>query len=113
MSMAHKFSSSRDISCRITVESRPSSRTMFGWPEGHVLSSNEGDDKHFVSQGREESLSETNDHTNFTSSNGSWLVRHFAIQIFGQEIKVAKTVFSNFSLRPPWKWFPWKRSSKG
>ena len=68
MSMAQKFSFSRDVSCRIKVESRPLSRTTLGWPEGQGLGSREGGDGHSVSQG---CLGETNGDMNFTSSN--WL----------------------------------------
>ena len=49
MSMAQKFLFSRDISCKISVESRPLSRTTSRWPEGHGLGSSEGDDDHSVS----------------------------------------------------------------
>ena len=67
MSMA-LFSFLQDISCRGNVESRPLSRTMFWWPEGHDSSSSEGDEGHSVSQGN---LCEMNGDMNFTSSNGS------------------------------------------
>ena len=67
MSMAQKFSFLRDKSCRINVESRPSSRTTFRWPEGHGLGSSEGGDEHSISH---ESSCETNGDMNFTSSNG-------------------------------------------
>ena len=53
MSMAWEFSLSRDAS----IESSPLLKTMFGWPEGHVLSSSEGDNG-------------MNEVTNFTSLNG-------------------------------------------
>ena len=50
MSMAWEFLFSRDAS----IESNPLLKMMFGWPEGHVLSSSEGD-------------GEANRVTNFTS----------------------------------------------
>ena len=78
VSMAQKFSFLRDISCKINVESRPSSRTMFGWPEGHGLSSSEGDDGRSDSQG-----CEMNGEIDFTSSTRLWLGLCFAIGIFG------------------------------
>ena len=53
MFVAQEFLFSRDAS----IESRPLLKTMFGWPEGLVLSSSEGD-------------GEMNGVTNFTSSNG-------------------------------------------
>ena len=56
MSMAWEFLFSRDAS----IESSPLLKTMFGWLEGHVLSSSEGDNG-------------MNGVTNFTSPNGSLL----------------------------------------
>ena len=53
MFVAQEFLFSRDAS----IESSPLLKTMFGWPEGHVLSSSEGDNG-------------TNEVTNFTSLNG-------------------------------------------
>ena len=50
-SMALNVLFSKDMSCKIKVESRPLSRTTFGWPEGHVFGSSEGDDGSSVSQG--------------------------------------------------------------
>jgi hypothetical protein len=100
--MSQKFSFSRDISCRINVDSRPLSRTTFGWLEGHGLGSSEGDDGCSNSQ---ESLGETNRDTNFTSSNGLWVRCCFAIGLSGREIGAAKAVFPNFSLRLPWEVF--------
>jgi hypothetical protein len=49
VSMAQKFSFSKDISCNIDVDSRPLSRTMFQEPEGHDLCLSEGDDGCLVS----------------------------------------------------------------
>ena len=56
MSMAREFLFSRDAS----IESSPLLKMMFGWLEGHVLSSSEGDNG-------------MNEVTNFTSPNGSLL----------------------------------------
>ena len=69
MSIAQKFSFSRDISCGNNIEPQSLSRTMVGWPEGHGLGSSEGD-------------GEMNRVTNFTSSNGSFvgmMLRHWDI----------------------------------
>ena len=98
--MAQKFSFLRDISCKINVESRPSSRTMFGWPERHGLGSSEGGDECSVSH---ESSCETNGHMNFTSSNGLWLGCCFAFGLSGKGIGVVEAVVPNFSSRPPWE----------
>jgi hypothetical protein len=102
MSVAQKFSFSKDPSCMINVESRPSSRIIFGWLEGHGLGSSEGDDGLSVSL---ESLGEMNGEMYFSFSNGSWLGLRFAMGLLGQEIGVATTVFPNFSLRLHWDVF--------
>ena len=70
MSMAQKFSFSRDVSCRIKVESRPLSRTTLGWPEGQDLGLSEGGDECSISQ---ENSGKMNGDMNFTSSNSSLL----------------------------------------
>jgi hypothetical protein len=80
-----KFSFSKDLSCRINIESQPLLRTMFRWPEGHSVSPE----------------CEMNGEMNFTSSNGSWLGLCFAIGISGRKIGEAKAIFLNFSLRLP------------
>ena len=67
MSMAQKFSFSRDTSHGNNVESRSLSRTMVLWPEGHGLSSSKVGDGCSVSL---ESLGEMNGEMNFASSNG-------------------------------------------
>ena len=70
MSMAQKFSFSRDILCGNNVEPRSLSRTMVLWPEGHGLCSSEVGDGCSVSL---ESLGEMNEEMNFTSLDGLWL----------------------------------------
>ena len=70
MSMAQKFSFSRDISCGNNVEPRSLSRTMVLWLEGHGLRSIDVGDGCSVSL---ESLGEMKEEMNFTSSDGLWL----------------------------------------
>ena len=93
MSIAQEFLFSRDAS----TESSPLLKTMFGWLEGHVLSSSEGDNR-------------TNGVTNFTSPNRSLLGW---CSVIGISKWVAKAVSPNFSFRLPWEGFSWKRLSKG
>jgi hypothetical protein len=81
MSVAQKFSFSKDPSCMINVEYQPSSRIIFGWPEGHGLGSSEGDDGRLVSL---ESLGEMNREMYFTFLNGSWLGLRFAMGLWGK-----------------------------
>ena len=104
MSMAWKFSFLRDKSCRINVESQPSPRTTFGWPEGHGLGSSEGGDEHSISQ---ESSCETNGDMNFTFLNGSLLGCCTTIGLPRREIGVVGAVFPNFSFRLPYEGFSW------
>ena len=70
MSMAQKFSFSRDISCGNYVEPRSLSRTTVLWPEGHGLRSSEVGNGCLVSL---ESLGEMNGEMNFTSSDKLWM----------------------------------------
>ena len=92
------------------ADSRPLSRIVFCWPEGHGLGTSEGDGGCFVSQ---ESSCEMNGDTNFTSSNRLWLGYCFAFGLSGQGIGVVKVVVPNFSSKPPWEGFSWIRFSKG
>ena len=70
MSMAQKFSFSRDISCGNNVVPRLLLRTTVLWLEGHGLCSSEVGDGCSVSL---ESLGEMNGEMNFTSSDKLWM----------------------------------------
>ena len=97
LSMAQQFSL-----CKIMADSRPLSRIVFCWPEGHGLGTSEGDGGCFVSQ---ESSCEINGDMNFTSLNMSRLGHCFAIGLSGQGIEVVEAVVPNFSSRLPWEGF--------